>query len=70
MHNYSEAENQVFCFEGWCGKQVMLGIHTCVIINRDWLVQKETEDYLDCLAVLVFLERWGFLDCQDMDHKE
>ena len=48
----------------------MLGIHTCVIFNRDWLVRKEIEDYLDCLAMLVFLERWGFLDCQDMDHKE
>lgn len=41
-----------------------------VIVNRDWLVQKEIEDYLVCLAVLVFLEKWVFLDCQDMDHKE
>lgn len=40
------------------------------IINRDCLVQKEIEDYLDCLVILVSLERWGFLDHQDMDHKE
>lgn len=43
--------------------------YTCVII-RGWLDQKEIEDYLDCLVDLGFLEKWGFLDCQVMDHKE
>lgn len=40
------------------------------VIIRDWLDQKEIEDYLDCLVDLGFLEKWGFLDCQGMDHKE
>lgn len=43
--------------------------YTCVII-RGCLDQKEIEDYLDCLVDLDFLEKWGFLDCQAMDHKE
>lgn len=43
--------------------------YTCLII-RDWLDQKEIEDYLDYLVDLGFLEKWGFLDWQVMDHKE